>query len=125
MRTIIAIAIAGAIGALARFGISTLFLQRFGDRFPWGTIVINVTGAFAIGLLFGIFGQRVGGAVWLRTALVVGFLGAYTTFSAFSLETVRLFEDGAFGLGIANAAGSVVAGLVAVYVGILLGRAVA
>lgn len=86
--------------------------------------MINVTGAFALGFVFTVLTGRFRVDPWLRTTLTVGFLGAYTTFSTLTFETVRLFEDGAWVYGIAYSAGSLAAGLAAVYAGIVLGRMV-
>jgi CrcB protein len=123
MRTAAAIAVAGALGALARWGIGTWFGQRF-PSFPWGTMVINVSGSFLLGLLFAALIERSAGSPTMRIALTTGLMGAYTTFSTFSLETYRLFEDGATGAAIANIGLSLALGLVAVWLGISLGRAV-
>jgi CrcB protein len=124
MRTIAGIAVAGALGAMARYGLEGVVSRRVGGAFPWGTFVVNVTGAFVAGLLFTILTQRFVVSPWLRSTLLVGFLGAYTTFSTLTLETFRLFEDGAYALGALNGLGSLVAGLVAVYGGIVVGRSI-
>jgi len=121
--TVAAIAVAGALGALMRFGIEGLVSNRWPGAFPWGTFVVNVTGAFALGFVFVLLTERVTIDAWARSALTIGFLGAYTTFSTLSFETYRLFEDGAIGLALANSLGSLAAGLVAVYLGVVAGRA--
>ena len=123
MRTAVAIAAAGAIGALARYGLDGLVSRRFPGAFPWGTFVVNVSGAFALGLVFTVMTEQLSVAPWIRAAVTIGFLGAYTTFSTFSFETYRLLEDGALGIAAANALASVAAGLGAVYVGVVIGRA--
>ena len=124
MRTAIAIAVAGAAGALARYGLQVLVTRKTPGEFPWGTFVVNISGAFAVGLIFTLATERWSLAPWLTTALTVGFLGAYTTFSTLSLETYRLAADRALGLAFVNVAGSCAAGLVAVYLGIVLARLV-
>jgi CrcB protein len=101
-----------------------LISRRSDSAFPWGTFVINVTGAFALGLIFTLATERWSVAPWLRSALTIGFLGAYTTFSTLSFETYRLAADRALGLAAANMLGSCAAGLAAVYVGVVLGRSV-
>jgi fluoride exporter len=121
--TFCGIAIAGALGALARYGLEGVVSRRLPTAFPWGTLAVNVSGALALGFLFTLTTERLLVAPWLRSALAIGFLGAYTTFSTFSLETFRLLEDGARGLALLNAAASVALGLVAVYAGVVLGRA--
>ena len=122
--TILGVAVAGALGALARYGLGGYIANRYPSVFPWETLVINVTGSFVLGLLFVIFTERLMPHAALRTALMVGFVGAYTTFSTFSLETFRLIEDGAIGLALINIGASVGAGLLAVYLGVVIGRAV-
>jgi fluoride exporter len=92
--------------------------------FPWETFVINVTGAFVLGMLFTVFTERFGVAPWLRAATMIGFLGSYTTFSTWTLESYRLLEDGAYGLALANLFGSLAVGLGATYAGVVVGRAV-
>ena len=123
MRTVAAIAVAGALGALARYGLDGLVSRRAPGAFPWGTFVINVSGAFLLGLLFTVMTEHLTTAPWLRSGVTIGFLGAYTTFSTLSLETYRLGEDGAVGLAFANALGSMAAGMLAVYLGVVIGRA--
>jgi CrcB protein len=123
MRTAVAIAVAGAVGALARWGVGTWFGQRF-PAFPWGTMVINVSGSFVLGVLFAALIERAAGSPTMRIALTTGLMGAYTTFSTFSLETFRLLEDGATGAALANVGLSLALGLVAVWLGVSLGRAV-
>jgi len=124
MRTALAIAIAGAFGALARWGVGSWFGQRF-PSFAWGTLVVNVSGSFVLGLLFALLIERAAGTPTMRLALTTGLMGAYTTFSTFSLETMRMFEEGATGSALANIGLSLALGLAAVWLGLSLGRAVA
>ena len=84
--------------------------------------MINISGAFALGLLFTAMTERWSVAPWLRSGVTIGFLGAYTTFSTLELESYRLASDHALLLAAANILGSVAAGLVAVYAGIVVGR---
>jgi len=121
--TVVGIAVAGACGALARYGLEGVVSRRWPGAFPWGTFVVNISGAFTLGLVFTLATERWGISPWLRSALTIGFLGAYTTFSTLALETYRLAEDRALALAAANMLGSCAAGLVAVYLGIVLGRA--
>lgn len=123
MRTVLAIAIGGALGALARYGVGALVTTRTGAGFPWGTFVVNVSGAFVLGLLFALFAQRTHLPPWLIASVTVGFLGAYTTFSTFALESLLLAEDGRLLAASMNVAASVAAGLLAVIAGVLAGRA--
>src|SRR5512146_1175579 len=123
MKMVAAIAVAGAAGALARYGLEGFVSRRQSGAFPWGTFVVNVTGAFALGLVFTLATERWGLAPWLRSALTIGFLGAYTAFSTLSFETYRHASDRALGLALGNILGSCAAGLAAVYLGVVLARA--
>jgi CrcB protein len=122
--TAFGIAVAGSLGALSRYGLEGAVSRYAPGAFPWGTFVVNVIGSFALGLVFTVLTERATADPWLRSSLTIGFLGAFTTFSTLSLETYRLLEDGAHALALANALGSVMAGLVAVYLGVVVGRAV-
>ena len=125
MGTVVAVGVAGFVGALARYELEGLIADKTTGSFPWGTMFVNVTGSFVLGLLFALLVEgRVVVALWLRTAAMVGLIGTYTTFSTFTLETVRLAEDGSYVLAGVNAMGSLAIGLVAVYAGIALGRVV-
>jgi fluoride exporter len=124
VRTISAVAIASAFGGLSRYLLGGL-IARAGSSFPWETLVINATGSFLLGLLFTLFVEVAATPTWLRAALLVGFLGSYTTFSTFALESFRLIEDGAYASAAANLIGSLIVGLVAVYAGIVLARTIA
>ncbi len=121
MRTIW-IGAAGFAGAVARYAVDGWVSRRTTGPFPWGTLVVNATGCFLLGLLFTLFTDRFLPHPALRAALTIGFVGAYTTFSTFSLETVRLVEDGALMYAAGNVVGSLVLGLAAVYAGIFAGR---
>src|SRR4051812_43579695 len=124
MKVVVAIAVAGAAGALARYGIANVALRRHSHGFPWGTLAVNVTGAFALGLIVTLAAQKWSMSDWLRSGITIGFLGAYTTFSTFSIDTYRLATERELGLAAANVFGSCAAGLAALYVGIVLARSV-
>ena len=110
------VAIGGSIGGLLRVGVSTLVARLFGEHFPWGTLVVNATGALAIG---GFAGAAVGGtALWLF--FVTGVLGSYTTVSTFSLQTLFLLDQRAFGRAALNVGGSLVVCLSAAALGFVL-----
>jgi CrcB protein len=121
--TILAISIGAILGANARYFLGRFVAERMGVAFPYGTLIINVSGSFLIGLLLAIVTERVVGPAWIRPALAIGFLGSYTTFSTFSYETLRLVENGSMMAAGVNVAVSVAASLIAVYLGTLLGRA--
>ena len=123
MRTAAAIAVAGTIGALARYGLEGLVSRRAPGAFPWGTFAVNVSGAFVLGFVFTVMTEQFTVAPWIRGAVTIGLLGAYTTFSTLSFESYRLIEDGAIGIAAANMVGSLAAGLGAVYLGVITGRA--
>lgn len=125
MRTVIAVGVAGFIGASARYGLEGLIAQKSAGSFPWSTFVVNISGSFVLGILFAALVEgRVPVAPWFRTALTVGLIGAFTTFSTLTLETFRLVEDGSYILAGANTVGSLVVGLFAVYAGVAVGRMV-
>jgi fluoride exporter len=116
--TLAAIAVLGGLGAIARFLLDGTVASRLGRTFPFGTLAVNLTGAFALGALYG---AAVGGDA-LRLA-GVGFLGAYTTFSTWVLEAHRLGEDGRTRLGLANLLVSLALGLACAWLGRELGAA--
>jgi CrcB protein len=120
VRNWIAIALAGMLGVLARHAVQQLVPRHGG--LPWGTFVVNVTGALAIGFLaaFVIHGARP--PMWVQEALTVGFLGGFTTFSALAVETVVLLDRGRVVTAAAYSAGTMIAGITAVIVGLRLGR---
>ena len=123
MNQLLVIAIGGAFGAVMRFLVSTGLYQWLGRGFPYGTLLVNVIGSFLIGLLSEtLVLQRVTAALDYRAAILVGFIGAFTTFSTFSLETFYLLEQGQFNKAALNIALSVASCLVAVWLGLLCGR---
>jgi CrcB protein len=121
--TLVLIAAGGAAGAVVRFLVDNAVLDRFSGAFPLGILVVNVSGAFVLGLLAALIVDRGVLPADLRAPLLVGFLGAYTTFSTLMLDSWRLFEDGLPVLALANIAGSTVLGVVAVVGGLWIGRA--
>jgi fluoride exporter len=116
------ILIGGGTGALARYAAGSAIMARFGGRFPLGTLVINVTGSFAIGFLMTVLTERFQLDPAWRLLLVVGFLGGYTTFSSFEWETFTALRDGELWSGLLNVVSSVVLGYAAVWLGSLLAR---
>jgi CrcB protein len=118
---IVLIAIGGALGALARYGVSGI-IDNWRGPTVLGIFVVNVSGALALGLLLGLTEDRVSFPALARTAIAIGFLGAYTTFSTLMFETADLAESGSRATAALNVGGSVAAGLVAVYAGLALGR---
>lgn len=119
---LIAIASGGAIGAVARFLVSNQVYAWFGRGFPYGTLVVNVLGSLLMGLLSVWFLERsIADPLW-RAAVLVGFLGAFTTFSTFSLETFVLIENGELLRAVVNMLASVSVCVVSVWVGVTLAR---
>jgi CrcB protein len=123
MLEILFIAAAGAIGALSRWGITRLSAVLWGDNFAWGTFIANVVGCFLLGFLMHISLVSDKFSPAIRTALTVGFLGALTTFSTFSYETIQYVEDGNWTTAGANIAANLIIGLAATFGGLALGRA--
>lgn len=121
-RQLIAIALGGSVGAMARFLVSTGIYAWLGRAFPHGTLFVNVSGSFLMGFLTELMLQRFSLAVEYRAAILVGFLGAYTTFSTFALETLYLFEEGNLTKAGLNILLSAVLCLTAVWIGLVLGR---
>jgi CrcB protein len=118
--TYLAISIGAILGANARFLLGGWALDRLGAEFPYGTLLINVTGSFAIGVVYALI-ERHGAPDWVRPLLIVGFLGAYTTFSTFSLDALAMAERAAWLAAGAYVLGSVAVSMVAVWVGVVLG----
>jgi len=116
------VALGAAAGGLARYIIGTAIMQRFGGRFPLGTLVINVTGCFLIGVLMTLITERGTLSSKWQPLLVVGVLGGYTTFSAFGWETYRSVREGSMLMGLAYVLLSVGLGYIAVWFGALLAR---
>ena len=116
------ILLGGGAGSLARYVAGGVIAGRFGARFPTGTMVVNVSGCFLIGLTMTLLTERLQPHPYWRLVLVVGFLGGYTTFSSFEWETYSAVREGGFWIGLANIVGSVALGYAAVWLGALLAR---
>ena len=120
MTTYVLIALGSALGGVARHGLGILIAQRLGAGLPWGTLFVNVTGSFLIGLVAALTDARTN-SHGVREFLMVGVLGGYTTFSAFSLQTLALLREGRLLEAGGNVAGSVVLCVVAVWFGFIAG----
>jgi CrcB protein len=112
----------GATGSLARYLVGAAIMNRVGGRFPLGTVFVNLTGSFLIGLIMTLLTERGEPHPYWRLVLVVGFLGGYTTFSSFEWETLGVVREGGRWLGLLNVTGSVVLGYIAVWLGAVMVR---
>ncbi len=123
MSNILAIAAAGALGTLARYGLSGLAHQLLGARFAWGTLAANLLGCLILGALMQLALTTDALPPGWRVPLAIGFCGAFTTFSTFGYETLRFIEDGAWGLAVGNVAANLLGGLALVWLGFVAARA--
>jgi CrcB protein len=120
------IAIGSALGGVSRFWLSGVIARAFGETFPWGTLIVNITGSFLIGVIAALTvpdGRFFIGST-ARLAIMAGFLGGYTTFSSFSLQTLALMQDGEWWFAAANILLSVVICMLAVWAGFALASSV-
>jgi CrcB protein len=119
---LILIGLGGFAGAIARYLVDTEISARLGHVFPFGTLMVNLTGSFALGLLVALSAERGILPADIRGPVLIGFLGAYTTFSTYMLESWRLIETGTIGLAAVNLFGSVALGMGALVLGLVVGR---
>jgi len=124
MPVIAGVALGGALGATARYALDRLIEHRTESVFPWATFTINLTGCFAIGLVSATLIDRHHLPAWLRVGLELGVIGGYTTFSTFAQESLDLVDARDVAEAILYVGGSVVLGMIAVYFGRSLGRAI-
>lgn len=118
------IGVGGFVGAISRYAVALWIGQKWGRSFPLGTFIVNVSGSFFIGLLMTMFTERfIVNPQW-RLLLIVGFLGAYTTFSTFEYETGGLIKDGEWLIAILNVVFSVVAGFAALKLGEVIAKSI-
>ncbi len=122
-RVPIAISFGAVAGALSRYYITLWFASRFGTGFPYGTFFINITGCFAMGFFITLVSEQVVMIpLEVRLMVTTGFLGAYTTFSTYSLETNALWRDRAYSVATFYWAGSAILGVIAVQLGVIVAR---
>ena len=117
MQKTIFIALAGLIGTLIRYWLAGLVARQYGENFPWGTLIVNLIGSFLAGALYHLAEERLLISPALRTVLLIGLLGGFTTFSSYGLQTFTLLRDGQIGLATLNVAVSNVLGLLMVWAG--------
>ncbi len=122
MQKLLLIGLAGALGALARYGLGGLVQRYAGVTFPWGTFMVNIIGAFLFGFIWSLVEQRLVISVETRVIILSGFLGAFTTFSSFMFETSSLIGEAQWGLAVLNVVGQVILGLMAMFLGLAAGR---
>ena len=120
---ILFVLLGGSLGALSRYGVSLLAVKLFGVKFPWGTLIVNLSGCFLIGLAFA-WGERGLGIMnpSVRLFFMTGYLGALTTFSTFGLETVTALQEGRYLVAAANILANNVIGIALVFLGMVVGR---
>lgn len=121
---LVLIGLGGFAGAISRYVLDGFVAERTAGGFPWGTLAVNASGTFVLGLVFAMTTERAILPAEIRGPLMIGYLGAYTTFSTYMLESYRLIEGGAWGYALANLGGSVAVGVVAVVAGLVIGRAI-
>lgn len=120
--TLLLVGAGGFFGAISRYLVDGWVANATGGGFPWGTLVVNLTGSFVLGLLFAASVEREVLSPALRAPVLIGFIGAYTTFSTLTLESWRLVEEGSYIAAFGNIGGSMLLGLVAVVAGLAIGR---
>lgn len=124
MIKLLCIAAAGALGTLARFGLAKWIQESAKGLFPWGTLGVNLLGCLCFGLCWTILAERFSVDPRLRTIVLIGFMGAFTTFSSFAFETAQLLDDGQWALAAVNVTAQNVGGLLAMFAGMSLGKLV-
>lgn len=122
MRQLLAVAAGGAIGASLRWLLAGAVQRASGGAFPWGTFAVNALGSFLLGFLFVYLLERSTAGELTRLAITVGLLGAFTTFSTYSLESVRLIQEGAFALAAGNILGQIAVCLALTWIGVQTAR---
>lgn len=123
MDRVLWISIGAVLGANARYWLGVWAARRWGTAFPWGTLIINLSGSFLLGLFMTLVTGRYPVDPHWRLLVTVGFFGAYTTFSTFTYESINLFLKGQWLAGLLNVVGSAVLGLLAAGIGVYLGKA--
>jgi fluoride exporter len=116
------LAVAGAIGTLSRYGLSGLVQWFCGERFPWGTVAVNLTGCFLFGLIWTLAEERLIISGQTRFILLTGFMGAFTTFSTLAFETSGFLQDSMWWPAAGNAFGQLFAGVALIFLGFAIGR---
>ena len=121
LRQLLLVALGGALGSAMRYLTAILLARHYTDSIPLATLMVNVLGCFLIGLLIGLCSET----TYLRLLFITGFCGGFTTFSTFTAESYVMFREGAYGLALLYIAGSVLIGLLALWVGLYVSRIIA
>lgn len=121
LRQLLLVALGGAIGSAMRYLTAILLARHYTGSIPLATLVVNVLGCFLIGLLIGLCSET----TYLRLLFITGFCGGFTTFSTFTAESYVMFREGAYGLALLYIAGSVLIGLLALWIGLYVSRFIA
>lgn len=124
MNMIFAVAAGGALGATCRLLVGRFMLSYMGPGFPWGTLTVNIAGSFLIGFLIELLALRINASHTMQGFLVIGVLGGFTTFSAFSLEVGLMIEKGQLSTAALYAFGSIFMGVAALFAGIFAGKTI-
>ena len=117
MQKTIFIALAGLVGTLIRYWLAGFVSRQYGENFPWGTLIVNLIGSFLAGALYHLAEERLLISPAMRTVILIGLLGGFTTFSSYGLQTFTLLRDGQIGMASLNVAVSNVLGLLMVWMG--------
>ncbi len=122
MKLLVLAALGGAFGASGRYLVGGIALRVFGLGFPYGTFVVNVVGAFLMGLFIHMLATKLNGSLEMRTFFATGVLGGFTTFSAFSLEVANMIERGQWSVAFGYSLASVIICVVGIFIGLWFGR---
>ena len=122
MNTILLVALGGALGSTSRYLVNLSAIMLLSPTFPYGTLLVNVSGSFLISFLHTIFLDRLIDTSWWQPLLILGFLGGFTTFSSFSLETLNLFNHGSTNKALLNILANVILSLLSVWLGSFIGE---
>ena len=122
MQKTLLIGLAGLIGTVLRYWLAGVVATKYGETFPWGTLAVNLIGCLVAGAVFGLTEERLVVSQTVRTVILIGLLGGFTTFSAYGLQTFALLRDNEFELAILNVATSNILGLFMVWIGYLVSR---
>jgi CrcB protein len=123
MQRVILVGLAGLAGTLGRYCLSGLVARRYGETFPWGTLVVNATGCFLTGAIYYLSEERFLISPIFRSMILIGLLGGFTTFSSYGLQTFTLLREGEFGLALLNITLSNLLGLLLIWAGYILMKA--